>query len=821
MSQNGDTGPGYTSDSGNGSEGGPVETMIPFRDLINSTGTAMGIIDDSGTVLVANEIMAGLTGMSIEEMEGKVTWTRFIPEDDLKMMSHYHSLRSKGEGDPPSEYDFKFKKWNGDIIHARMHIKMIPGSKLRIFSIIDDERNFRMQKELKDRENLLSRKLEDQVKVQDALFQLTTDPRIIEGDLISSIKPITELIAELLDVDRVSVWSLVESDSILRSMDLYERCKGQHSSGHELMAKEYPSYFDGLRYSPVVDADDAFKDERTSEFSEGYLDVLDIRSMLDAGIWMRGELIGAICIESVGAKRTWSMDEKRLAYEIADHLSILFMADSKKITEARIKDLKEFNESLINTMTDGIIIENQNGTITFANPAMSALLGSPRGVIEGSHWTSIVPNEMVKVVEEASAKREEGSKRSYEIELLRSDGNRVPVLVSGVPNFEGGKYRGQLAIFTDIRELKQVQSDLEVRKAYFQNLFENLPEAVVLVDNHGRIKLSNKEFSNLFGYNEEECLDQNVDDLIVPIESKEYSLQLTLDTARGIRKDEEVIRKKKDGTLVDVNIVSAPIMVGDGQIGVYAIYRDISKRKYAERALTDERNRSEFYLDLLSHDIGNLHQGIYTALQLSRIKESDESTAKTAFETAEELVQRSIHLVKNVIFLANIDTRKVQTKSVEIISMLEDSLSHVMKLFPTKKIIIELDLPKEPIYIDAETIVEELFFNILHNGLKFQRDDKSVIGIKAREEGKRVFVEIYDHGPGIPQDKKAQMFHRFEKGGSLAHMGLGLSLVKALADLYGGNIEVKDRVEGVREWGTSFVIDFPVVPAPKNLQNDL
>ncbi|MEA3557798.1 MAG: PAS domain S-box protein, partial [Candidatus Thermoplasmatota archaeon] len=419
-----------------------------------------------------------------------------------------------------------------------------------------------------------------------------------------------------------------------------------------------------------------------------------------------------------GVNREWTMGEKRVAYEIADHVSVLFASDNKRKIESQIKELKEFNESLVNNMTDGIIIEGKDGHIKFTNPAMSKLVGSPAGFLRGSHWKDIVAPDYHGVVEEADLRREEGVSDSYGIELLRSDGSRVPALVSGIPNFQGGRYDGLMAIFTDIRELKNVQSELAVRSAYFQNLFENSPEAVILISNDGLIKRINKAFTTMFGYKEEECLGQMVDDFIVPTESKEYAVRLTMNSIKGMRMREDVLRKKKDGSLVDVSLTSSPIFTEDGQIGVYAIYRDISKEKGAERALMNERNRSEFYLDLLSHDIGNLHQGISTALQLSRIKGLDDKNGSIAFETAEELVQRSMHLVKNVIFLANIDTRQVKTKTIEVVSMMENTISHVVKLFQSKKISLELDLPGGPIHIVAEDIVEELFFNILHNGLK-------------------------------------------------------------------------------------------------------
>jgi len=156
----------------------------------------------------------------------------------------------------------------------------------------------------------------------DALSELARIWRRYEGDAEGAVRVITETGCKALDVARCSVWLLDADRSMLRCLDLYERETGDHSSGLELPAAAYPSYFAALDHEEPIAADDAHTDPRTCEFSAGYLTPLGIGAMLDAPIRTGLRLVGVLCNEHVGPPRTWSRDQRKDASFLASLTSL-------------------------------------------------------------------------------------------------------------------------------------------------------------------------------------------------------------------------------------------------------------------------------------------------------------------------------------------------------------------------------------------------------------------------------------------------------------------------------------------------------------------
>jgi signal transduction histidine kinase len=250
---------------------------------------------------------------------------------------------------------------------------------------------------------------------------------------------------------------------------------------------------------------------------------------------------------------------------------------------------------------------------------------------------------------------------------------------------------------------------------------------------------------------------------------------------------------------------------------------DIRKRKEAENRLKDERNRSVFYLDLLVHDVGNINQGLLNSSQIYNMVKEDRKKADSIHKTIEQLVKRSVVLLKNVSKFAQATTAPFDPVPIELMPMIKKALSGVILSFPEADIDFNINGPGKKVYIPAEPLLEEVFHNIFHNAAKYHDliTPKIDVNVFLNEGGKTVTVEITDRGKGIPDQMKSRLFSRADKAEEAKHIGMGLSLVKVLLDRYDGTIEVKDRVPDNHSMGSKFIVILPVMQATSNPLNGI
>ena len=134
-----------------------------------------------------------------------------------------------------------------------------------------------------------------------------------------------------------------------------------------------------------------------------------------------------------------------------------------------------------------------------------------------------------------------------------------------------------------LTSLERSERERQIPEAYLEGLFESAPEAVVIVDNKHRVVRVNQEFTRMFGYTLEEARSRYLDKLIVPTQRTREAEALNKLIEQGQTAALETQRRRKDGSAVEVSILSTPVTIGGGRVAFYGIYRDISERKRSER----------------------------------------------------------------------------------------------------------------------------------------------------------------------------------------------------------------------------------------------
>lgn len=228
--------------------------------------------------------------------------------------------------------------------------------------------------------------------------------------------------------------------------------------------------------------------------------------------------------------------------------------------------------------------------LQFSSP-LASILDLPRSgrTTMEEFMARVHPEDRSRVIRfrsEALSSGAEGYTAEYRV--LKTDG-AVHVIARGrIERDERGTPCRVYGSIQDITERKRMETALEEERSYLAGLFEHSPDAVVVTDDEGTIQKTNRAFSRLFGYTEEEAAGRRIDDLVVPERLFEEGQRYTADLSRGTRLDFESVRQKKDGSEFPCRGVGVPVRLSGGQLGVYCIYRDLT----AERAAREELRKA-------------------------------------------------------------------------------------------------------------------------------------------------------------------------------------------------------------------------------------
>ncbi len=183
-------------------------------------------------------------------------------------------------------------------------------------------------------------------------------PALTNGDIASALSDLTELAAELLCVERASVWQLSLEGQCLECVDLYTQASREHTRGQSLDALKAPEYFDALFDDRALAIHDAQNDPRTRELEADYLKPLGIHSMLDAPVFLRGRLVGVVCFEHVAELRHWHFWEELVAASMGDFVALVLQAREQLRVEAQVREMRSRVDDMVEQRTHSVVLEN-------------------------------------------------------------------------------------------------------------------------------------------------------------------------------------------------------------------------------------------------------------------------------------------------------------------------------------------------------------------------------------------------------------------------------------------------------------------------------
>lgn len=263
------------------------------------------------------------------------------------------------------------------------------------------------------------------------------------------------------------------------------------------------------------------------------------------------------------------------------------MADSAIVHSEQIKDGFRI---LFENSHDAVFIEDPEGFILDANKAASELHGIEKEQLIGMNISQLGPDGQIEDLLKTHSLWLRGKSGSYVGEVFSAIGKVIPAEFKG----QTIHYNGRKVILLFIKNKSTMIERKEQKRLdriHFENIFKTVPEAIVITDNYSRIIRINDEFTSMFGYTASEATGRSINSLLTPPEKKSESGIFI----RSIKKERRIIKKtkrqKKDGSLINVSIVGAPVFKGKKRIGVFNIFRDITEQSLTRDALIQSKER--------------------------------------------------------------------------------------------------------------------------------------------------------------------------------------------------------------------------------------
>jgi signal transduction histidine kinase len=242
--------------------------------------------------------------------------------------------------------------------------------------------------------------------------------------------------------------------------------------------------------------------------------------------------------------------------------------------------------------------------------------------------------------------------------------------------------------------------------------------------------------------------------------------------------------------------------------GIAAIFESLWKESEMRESEELNRKRAELMQDILTHDVRNRNQAILLNAELLQ----DELKGNEKVNLLIDRLIKSVHLANDLLEKASrldrvVSEREATLYPVDLIQVMERSVSLVKSVNPEKEVSFTLealssgDQKNEKIYVHADNLLSEVFVNLFSNSARYTKSNKVNIYATIENSVDRpnstsyLKVSVMDDGIGIPDEMKERVFDRYLR--SAKGTGLGLSIVQALVvERYGGNIKIKNRVEG-------------------------
>ncbi|WP_158056179.1 hybrid sensor histidine kinase/response regulator [Halorussus halophilus] len=531
--------------------------------------------------------------------------------------------------------------------------------------------------------------------------------------------------------------------------------------------------------SQVVD--DLDRGEGTGEWREAATAV-GFHSVVCVPLVHADSSYGVLCIY---ADRTEAFDHREVTVltELGETVAkAIHAAETRRTLAAREREL-DFFEQVVEGVGVGVAAYGSDGQLAYVNEAFASMLGLERPALRDSGIWSLTPEFDRERTDDYWQSFDLGETRRREVEMIRSDGSRVPVETS-TTCVEIDDDRYHVGTISDISERTKRRAELTESERRFSAVFEDPSSFIGLLETDGTVVRVNSTALSFADVTNEDVAGEQFWETPWWDPYPNQQLRSYLEAAA----DGEFVRFEAensgpDETSVTLDVSIRPVTGDDGEVqSLIAEGRDITDRKRQKRKLERQNERLDEFASVLSHDLRNPLNVAQGRVELG--KETGDTEHLVA---ASDAIDRMEALVESVLEFARQGRVVSDPDPVELTAVADDARATA----GTDSGVVTIADGLGTVRADRER-VRTLFENLFHNAVEHGGSDVSLV-VSPLEDDAGFYVA--DDGTGIPEGESDTVFDR---GYSTAAdgTGFGLPIVQSIADSHGWSLRLCES-----EWG--------------------
>ena len=487
------------------------------------------------------------------------------------------------------------------------------------------------------------------------------------------------------------------------------------------------------------------------------------------------------------------------------------------ITERKNAELEaqENFRAIVETTPECVKIVAADGTLVFMNPPGLEMVGASSGAaVLGKNVYDLIAPEDRDRFREFNERICQGEKGSLEFDIIGLKGVRCHMETHAAPLRHVDGTTVHLAVTHEITERRRAESAAQL----FHAIVDSSDDAIISKNLNGIITSWNGAAQRLFGYTADEIIGRPVT-MIIPSDRQEEEPEILARLKRGERVEHfETLRRKKDGTLIDISLTISPVRDGQGNIvGASKIARDITDRKKSEalqKAIEDDLRRANQDLEQFafsaSHDLQEPLRTvkIYSELLAKHFGDDIDSEAQEFLTYLRSGAMRMEMLVRDLLTYTQVTKFEKPVEVADAGEALASTLAGLAGVVAeTGAQISAGPLPSLRVH---GAHLQQLFQNLIGNAIKYRSPNRPpTVQVTAERQDKQWVFAVSDNGIGIDSAYKENIFGLFKRlhtGDEYAGTGIGLAICRRIVDRYHGRI----WVESEPGKGSTFRFTLPV-----------